>query len=730
MKNNGKKLLMIQTVRVGANGITSFVLNYYRHLDYGRFSVDFVFPNEPSERLRREIASHGGCIYVLPMRNRNPILYFFRLSRIVRENGYDIVHAHGNSATLWLEMAAAKRGGARVRIPHSHNTTCRMMWAHRLLKKPFERAYTDALACGQEAGEWLFPKKPFRIMFNAIDTKRFAFSEDDRTRIRREFGLENSFVVVHVGTYNAQKNHAGLIEIFDELHRRDPSARLMLIGEGDGMDETELNIYRRGLSDAVRLVGAVPDTGMYLSAADAFVLPSLYEGLPFTLIEAQCAGLPCYVSDTVTRSAVFVEDAVTSLPIAGEGYAAKWADAIGRGRMQTNRPVASQTAARAIAGRGYDIRRNANALMRFYESCGTLRRLAVVTHKMTGGGTERVISEIVNDFSARGIECTLVSECNVASFYPLHPAVGTRYLLNKERMGALDVPKAYRRLKKLVRELRPDAVLALPEKVNVWTVLYLRSSGVPVIVSERNDPHRHPESKLKRILRTLIYPRARGFIFQTEEARDFFSEPIRERGIVLDNPLELSTLPDVFTGEREKTVVGAGRLTAQKNFPMLIRAFSRFYPAHNDWTLVIYGEGEERAALEALAEQQLPAGTVLFPGQAKNLPERLLGSGMFVLPSSFEGMPNALIEAMAVGCPSIATDCASGGPRSVVKNGMNGILIPVGDENALVAAMERIADDPAFADRLTGYAPLVRARYDRENVLEQWRGYIDRIVRE
>ena len=350
-------------------------------------------------------------------------------------------------------------------------------------------------------------------------------------------------------------------------------------------------------------------------------------------------------------------------------------------------------------------------------------KLMIVTHNMAGGGCERVIARLLWYFAARGDECSLVTECAGASFYELL-ALTRHALSDSEHMRAKDVPRVYRRLRRLVMQERPDIVLAMPEKVNVWTLLFLLGTGVPVVVSERNDPMRHPESRIKRLLRRLVYPGAAGFVFQTQLAADYFPPRVRARGIVLDNPLDVERMPKANTGARQNTVVGAGRLAPQKNFPLLLEAFADFYHEHPDWRLIIYGEGDGRAALEAQAAGLLPAGAWSLPGQTDRLYEELLTAGMFVLSSDFEGMPNVLIEAMALGAPCVATDCRVGGPAALIQDGENGLLTPVGDEGALAGAMTRIAADAAFAGAVPRRAAEIRARLSAETVCEQWRNYL------
>ena len=233
-----------------------------------------------------------------------------------------------------------------------------------------------------------------------------------------------------------------------------------------------------------------------------------------------------------------------------------------------------------------------------------MKKLFIVTHNLKGGGCERVICILASRFAAMGLATTIVTEHRSPVAYPLDERVECRSLSPKERMGAKDILPVYLALRKLVQAERPDLVLAMPEKVNVWTVLFLLGTGVPVVVSERNDPRRHPPSRIKRLLRRLVYPLCPGFVFQTKEQAAYFSKAIQKRGVVLDNPLETEHLPEPPSPEtREKLVVSAGRFNHQKNFPLLIRAFARTAAEHPDWKLVIFGEGEEEENLRALISE-------------------------------------------------------------------------------------------------------------------------------
>ena len=363
------KLLIIQTVQFGANGITSFVMNYYRQFDPGRIRADFVLPNAPAERVLLEISENGGQVFVLPERNRNPFRYYWRLKELIQSNGYDVVHAHGNSATLYVAMLAARRAGVGVRIAHSHNTACKMKLADKLLRPLFYNSYTHAMACGREAGEWLFPGRPFTVIQNAVDPAVFAFDSQLRARVRADLACGDAPMVCHVGTFNDQKNHVFLLTAFEKLHEKLPNAQMLLVGSGPLLEATKARAAAMGLSSNLHFVGAVESAAPYWNAADVFVLPSRYEGLPFTLIEAQCAGLPCLVSEAVTQEAFLTPD-VVALPIEGPDASDCWAEALARTltarQGEQARMDGSALAARAAGEQGFAIEKTIETLIALY----------------------------------------------------------------------------------------------------------------------------------------------------------------------------------------------------------------------------------------------------------------------------------------------------------------------------------------------------------------------------
>lgn len=348
---------------------------------------------------------------------------------------------------------------------------------------------------------------------------------------------------------------------------------------------------------------------------------------------------------------------------------------------------------------------------------------------MKAGGAERVIAQLANIFCDRGIETIIATLDNEEIFYRLDERIMIHPIGRQSARAYVDKFKRYRALRQYIIKEKPDIVLAMPEEIGIFVIPALLGTKVPVVVSERNNPYVMPWKKVTRLMRRLFYPFAAGFIFQTKQAAGFFSPRIRSRGIILPNPLDLGRIPEPHRGERRKEIVGAGRLEKQKNFELLIKAFARFYENHGDYKLTIYGEGRQRKELEDLAAALLPKDACSLPGNTTELLERMKGAAMFVLSSDYEGMPNVLIEAMAMGMPVIATNCPAGGPAELIKHGENGMLVPVGDVDRLCKTMQMIAEDAGLADKLGHKAAVIKERLDAEVVAARWREYLDAICR-
>lgn len=357
------KILMINTVPMIYDGIGTVILNYATNIDHNNMDVDFVVINHLDDKMRSQISSINGKIYELTERNKSPLKYIIKLRQIVKNGKYDIVHIHCNSCTVVVDLLGAKLGGAKLLCPHSHNTKCLHVTAHKILRPFFNMLYTDGFACGILAGKWLYHNRKFVVLRNATDTDKYRFNEKDRERIRNQYNLKNKVAVGHVAHFTYQKNHRFLIETFVEVVKRNPKFVLFLIGDGELRGEIEQLVNKYKLNENIIFTGTILDIPSYLSAMDMMVLPSLWEGLPNVAIEWQTSGLPTLVSSTVTSDCKLT-DSVSFLPLDKN----TWVEAMLGMNIDIDRKIVSEINIEKIREAGYSIKEEAAKLKNYYLS--------------------------------------------------------------------------------------------------------------------------------------------------------------------------------------------------------------------------------------------------------------------------------------------------------------------------------------------------------------------------
>lgn len=353
------KLLVINTVPFAFNGISSVIMNYYRNMDKTDLQTDFAV-SQINEEFRTELEQSGARIFLLP-RNRNPLGYMKNLYMLLRKERYDIVHIHGNSATMLVDLLPGVLAGVPVRIAHGHSTSCSHQKAHKLMSPFFKLCYTQGFACSWQAGKFLYANRPFLVVENGVALDRYRFDPSVRSQFRQLLGAGDKRVIGHIGYFQEVKNHRFLLDAFAALLEREPGCLLALIGEGELMEAVRQQAVDLGIAENVVFVGKTNQVPGYLQAMDLLVLPSLYEGLPVVLVEAQAAGLPCLVSGNVSRASDLSEE-VTFLPITDPEI---WADAI-RQLPPADREANCEKWHPAIREAGFDITRNARRMRQLY----------------------------------------------------------------------------------------------------------------------------------------------------------------------------------------------------------------------------------------------------------------------------------------------------------------------------------------------------------------------------
>lgn len=356
------------------------------------------------------------------------------------------------------------------------------------------------------------------------------------------------------------------------------------------------------------------------------------------------------------------------------------------------------------------------------------KTLMFYINSLESGGAERVIAQLSGAFSQAGYRCILVTSYPGAVEYPVSDGV-ERICIENEKTEDGRLKKNLRRIRALrgyIRKYKPDALISFMAEPNFRAIVAAAGLPVKTIVSVRNDPDREYAGRLGKLVGKRLIPRADGCVFQTEQARAWFDKGLQERSEVIMNQVSRSFFETEFDGERHY-VVTAGRLNAQKNHAMLIRAFSRIADK-TDENLRIYGAGDKKEELEKLIDELGMRSRIELMGLSRNIAEDIKDARLFVLPSDYEGMPNALLEAMALSLPCISTACPCGGPEAIIRDGENGLLIPVGDEDALCEAMLSVLGDANFARRLSENARQTAEEFRPEKVFEKWRGYVERVI--
>ena len=355
---------------------------------------------------------------------------------------------------------------------------------------------------------------------------------------------------------------------------------------------------------------------------------------------------------------------------------------------------------------------------------GKIKNIVFTCDSMSSGGAERVLSILVNEFARQGINVNIigVSSDNTESFYKLDDNV--KYLtLRKEGEKKINPIKRVFKLRKLIKSLKPDIVISFLPHVNVYTFYALFGTGIPYIVSERNDPNRDPKNKLLRLLKRFAFSNANGLVFQTTDAQKYFGKKIAKRSVVINNPLELRYSVDTLPTIRNKTILSVGRLTEQKNYKCLLDAFSEFRKQHSDYNLRIYGEGPLKEELTDYAISLGLTSSVQFMGASSNWQELEYNDAMYILSSDYEGMPNSLIEAMALGIPCISSDCQIGGPKDLIQDGYNGYLFETGNSKDLLNKMNELANNRDI-NNMVSKNLLLKESLKPEIIAKSWLEYI------
>jgi GalNAc-alpha-(1->4)-GalNAc-alpha-(1->3)-diNAcBac-PP-undecaprenol alpha-1,4-N-acetyl-D-galactosaminyltransferase len=355
-------------------------------------------------------------------------------------------------------------------------------------------------------------------------------------------------------------------------------------------------------------------------------------------------------------------------------------------------------------------------------------RLMLVIGSLQGGGAERQLSEMANYWVGRGADVTLATWSGPGSkdFYPLVPGVSRLWLdvRTPRHMPFAVLIASVRRvykLRRIFRSFRPDAAVSFIDVSNIYTILASRGLGLRVIVAERTHPAiNRTIGRPWRLLRRVCYSSAYAVVAQTQDAARWLQRNCHARVKVIPNFLR--DLPQVRC-QRELMIIAVGRLSVEKGFDLLVRAFADLSPDFPNWRVCIIGEGTERQALTQLRDELNLTASVEFIGEVQQVELWMARASLLVHPSRREGFPNAVLEAMGMGLAVVCADCRAG-PSDLIEDGINGRLVPVDDVDALVRAMSELMAAPDVRERMGCEARNVRKQFGQDAIMDIWQSLL------
>ena len=668
-------------------GAESRIMDLYRHMDRSVVQFDFVVHSKEEGYFNEEIRKLGGRIFRVPrFRVLNYFSYCRAWKKLLQEHRdadgrseFHMIQGHMTS-TAAIYLPIARKCGIETTIAHARSAGVDKGLKGiltRFLRRNLSKKADYLFTCSELAGISVFGKKAVkqgrtRFLPNAIDCQKFAPDPLVREKIRRELGIENCYVIGHVGRFHYAKNHEYLLRVFAELvKRKTRDYVLLLLGEGSGMEDIRILSRELGIEDKVYFLGNKSNVNDYYQAMDYFVYPSRFEGMPGTIVEAQTAGLRCLMSDTICKE-VIATDLVTTRSISEDP--GLWADEIEQ-HLQYQR----SSRVDEMKELGFDAHGQAVLMTDFY----TREKLLLISPMLHQGGFERVCittARLLKPYY--DVSIVIFDDADIAfdirglSIINIH--LGVR---NGKLAKITNLMRRAVRVKKLKQRMKPVIAYSFGPSANMVNALS-KTSLTRVFLGLRGYQDVADDPKMKLYVR-----KADRIICCSKEIEAIVQEkygylqtatlynPYDAEGITELSKEKVTDLPWKMEDEdRPRILIGVGRDDPIKGFWHLIKAFYLVQKEIPQMRLIIMGDGSFEQAKSLVSELQLEQ-KVYFPGVRKNPYKYLAASEMFLLSSYTEGFPNVLVEAMILGRPLISTDCRTG-PAEILEHGKYGILVP------------------------------------------------------
>ena len=668
-------------------GAESRIMDLYRHMDRSVVQFDFVVHSKEEGYFNEEIRKLGGRIFRVPrFRVLNYFSYCRAWKKLLQEHRdadgrseFHMIQGHMTS-TAAIYLPIARKCGIETTIAHARSAGVDKGLKGiltRFLRCNLSKKADYLFTCSELAGISVFGKKAVeqgrtRFLPNAIDCQKFAPDPLVREKIRRELGIENCYVIGHVGRFHYAKNHEYLLRVFAELvKRKTRDYVLFLLGEGSGMEDIRILSRELGIGDKVYFLGNKSNINDYYQAMDYFVYPSRFEGMPGTIVEAQTAGLRCLMSDTICKEVIATELVTTRSIREDPGL---WADEIEQ-HLQYQR----SSRVDEMKELGFDVHGQAVLMTDFY----TKEKLLLISPMLHQGGFERVCittARLLKPYY--DVSIVIFDDADIAfdirglSIINIH--LGVR---NGKLAKITNLMRRAVRVRKLKQRMKPVIAYSFGPSANMVNALS-KTSLTSVFLGLRGYQDVADDPKMKLYVR-----KADRIICCSKEIEAIVQEkygylqtatlynPYDAEGITELSKEKVTDLPWKMEDEdRPRILIGVGRDDPIKGFWHLIKAFYLVQKEIPQMRLIIMGDGSFEQAKSLVSELQLEQ-KVYFPGVRKNPYKYLAASEMFLLSSYTEGFPNVLVEAMILGRPLISTDCRTG-PAEILDHGKYGILVP------------------------------------------------------
>ncbi len=671
-------------------GAESRIMDLYRSTDRQKMQFDFLVHSSKREHFDDEIEALGGRIYRVP---RFKVYNLFSYKRelkhfFAQHHEFRAVHGHMTS-TAAIYLPIAKKAGVPIAIGHARSAGVAgglkgllTKWLRRSLK--YRADY--CLACSKEAGEAVYGKKwvdkgRVEVIPNAIDAAKYAYDGSVREKLRQSLGLSDKLVIGHVGSFREAKNHVFLIRIFEEIYRKRDDAVLLLIGDGALRETIEKQVSAAGLTQAVRFLGNQAEVSPYYQAMDYLVFPSLYEGLPGTVIEAQAAGLRILVSDAVTREAGVTELAeFFSL----HRTASEWA-----AHVLANCGYERESRLPDIQKAGFDISAQTARYEELYR-----KNVLLMVPMLHQGGFERICVQTAK-LLADTYNVSIAIFSSEDMFYDVGdiPLIDLKLGSRPSLIGKLlNIVRRIRAVKRVKREKNIHVTYSFGPTANLINALTKVQDKVWIGIRG------YGALEAKREMR-LTCGRADKVICCAKEMADDVERLYAPKSVeCLYNPCDTEKLVALageqtalahqdFLTEKSSLLASMSRVDDVKGFWHQLKAFALIKREIPEAGLMLIGDGDF-SEYEKLAEELSVRDSVLFTGVQKNPFCYLKQASLYLMTSETEGFPNAMVEAMAVGVPVLSVNCKTGPAEILTKDyrqvaqdavyqGEYGMLLPV-----------------------------------------------------